>query len=71
MSGARPPSKHPATKTDIAAMNRGLRPSRSPSFPYTGITTVPAKTYAVVTHNMRSTPPSSPTMVGRAAENMV
>ena len=66
-----PPRTLPATKIDNAAMNNCLRPSRSPSFPYNGITTVPAKTYAVVTHNMRSTPPSSPTMVGRAVENMV
>ena len=32
---------------------------------------VDASTYAVVTHSMWSTPPSSPTMVGRAVDTIV
>ena len=48
-----------------------LRPYRSPSFPYSGVTIVCASRYAVTTQLMCSNPPSSPTIVGRAVETIV
>ena len=38
----RPASIEPARKIRIAAMKTGLRPSMSPSFPYSGVETVAA-----------------------------
>src|SRR5690606_23432806 len=40
-------------------------------FPYSGVTTVCASRYAVTTHPSRSSPPSSPTIVGSAVATMV
>ena len=52
MSWDRPPITEPTMKMLMAPMKRPLRPIRSPSFPYTGIMTVEARMYAVVTQTM-------------------
>src|SRR3954470_24469510 len=39
--------------------------------PHSGIVTVAARRYAVTTHERRSMPPSSPTIVGRAVDTIV
>ena len=44
---------------------------RSERRPYSGIPTVMARVYAVMTHAMCSTPDRSPTMVGRAVATIV
>ena len=67
----RPPITLPTRKIEIAVTNGRLRPTRSPSLPYTGITIVDARMYAVVTPSMCSTPLSSPTMVGSAVVKIV
>src|SRR3954454_644864 len=43
----------------------------SPSLPYSGVTTVTARRYAVTTHERCSRPPSSPTIVGSAVDTIV
>src|ERR1051326_2836489 len=48
-----------------------LRPYRSPSLPYNGVTTVWASRYAVTTQESRARPPSSPTIVGNAVDTIV
>src|SRR5271154_53007 len=48
-----------------------LRPYMSPSFPYSGVTTVCASRYAVTTQEMCFKPPRSPTIVGSAVATIV
>jgi len=71
MSWDRPPITEPTMKMLMAPMKRPLRPIRSPSFPYTGIMTVEARMYAVVTQTMWLTPFNSPTMVGKAVLKII
>src|SRR5699024_7702887 len=47
------------------------RPIWSPIRPYSGITIVEVKIYEVMTQGMRSTPSSSPTIVGSAVDKTV
>src|SRR5579875_510150 len=67
----RPDSADPIRKIAIAASNMCLRPYRSPSLPHIGVETVDASRYAVTTHESWSTPPRSPTIVGRAVATTV
>src|SRR3954452_20628208 len=71
MPCASPHSAEPTRKITSAACSTTLRPKRSPSFPYSGVTTVTASRYAVTTHEMCSRPPRSPTIVGSAVETIV
>src|SRR3954469_20633103 len=68
---ARPHSADPIRKRTSAACSTTLRPSRSPSFPYSGVTIVTASRYAVTTHDRCARPPRSPTIVGSAVETIV
>jgi len=71
MSCAIPQSADPARNSAIATCSTILRPYRSPSLPYSGSTTVDDSRYAVTTHDSRSSPPSSPTIVGSAVDTIV
>src|SRR3954468_8358653 len=68
---ASPHSADPIRKSTSAACSTTLRPSRSPSFPYSGVTMVTASRYAVTTQDRCSRPPSSSTIVGSAVETIV
>src|SRR4051794_40416944 len=68
---ASPHSAEPIRKITSAACRTILRPKRSPSFPYSGVTTVTASRYAVTTQDRCSRPPSSSTIVGSAVETIV
>ena len=71
MFWAIPQSAEPIRKRMMAVCRITLRPYRSPSFPYSGVTIVDASRYAVTTHERCSTPPRSPTIVGSAVETIV
>jgi hypothetical protein len=58
--------KAPITKITIATSSTGLRPNRSPSLPCSGIATVAAARYAVMTAGMRSNRPRSAATAGSA-----
>src|SRR4051794_8142292 len=71
MPCASPHSAEPMRKIVSAAWSTRLRPYRSPSLPYSGVTTVTARRYAVTTQERCCRPPSSPTIVGSAVETIV
>ena len=56
---------------EMPKRNRPLRPIMSPSLPTMGRAMVCASRKPVITHDMCSTPPSSPTIVGRAVEKII
>src|SRR6185503_9835701 len=68
---ASPHSAEPARNSTSAPCRTILRPNRSPSFPYSGVTAVTASRYAVTTHDRCSSPPSSLTIVGSAVDTIV
>ena len=68
---ASPHSAEPTRKITSAPCSTTLRPKRSPSLPYSGVTAVTASRYAVTTHDRCSSPPSSPTIVGSAVDTIV
>ncbi len=68
---AAPHSADPARNTTIATWSTTLRPYRSPSLPYSGVTAVWASRYAVTTQEMWFSPPRSPTIVGSAVDTIV
>src|SRR4051812_29005224 len=68
---ASPHSADPIKKMTSATWSTRLRPYRSPSLPYSGVTIVTASRYAVTTQLMWSRPPRSPTIVGSAVETIV
>ena len=69
--GAAPQSAEPARKMTMDTMKIVLRLNRSPSLPQIGVPTVVPRMYAVVTQARCSSPPSSPTMVGRAGATIM
>ena len=71
MPCARAPMMEPAMNMEMPNRNRPLRPIMSPSLPTMGRAMVCASRKPVITHDMCSTPPSSPTMVGRAVEKII
>ena len=71
MSWAMAPRIEPTMKAKMPNMNRPLRPIMSPSLPAMGRAMVCRSRKPVITHDMCSTPPSSPTMVGRAVEKII
>ncbi len=66
-----PHSAEPIRNRTSANWSTTLRPSMSPSFPYSGVTTVCASRYAVTTHDSWVRPPRSPTIVGSAVATIV
>ena len=67
----RPDRIEPIRKITIAAWKKIFRPYWSPSLPHSGVDTVVASRYAVMTQAMCEPPLRSPTMVGSAVETMV
>ena len=66
-----PDRTDPARKITIAAWKKIFRPYWSPSLPHSGVETVAASRYAVMTQAMCEPPFRSPTIVGSAVETMV
>ncbi len=67
----RPDSTEPIRKMTIAAWKKTLRPYWSPSLPHSGVDTVVASRYAVMTQAMCEPPLRSPTIVGSAVDTIV
>ena len=61
----------PIRKITIAAWKKIFRPYWSPSLPHSGVDTVVASRYAVITQAMCDPPLRSPTIVGSAVDTMV
>lgn len=66
MSVAKPAATDEQMKITSAVWNSSLRPHTSESLPHTGVDAVMVSRVALATHDSRSWPPSSPTIVGRA-----
>ena len=66
-----PDSTEPTRKITIAAWKKIFRPYWSPSLPHSGVETVVASRYAVITQAMCEPPLRSPTMVGSAVDTIV
>src|SRR5882757_1685083 len=71
MSCAIPLSADPIRKITIEVMKAPLRPYMSPTLPQMGVEAAVARVYAVTTHDRRSSPPSSPTIVGIAVPTIM
>src|SRR5579864_7505134 len=67
----RPHSADPIRNSVTAPWRIRLRPYRSPSFPYSGVTAVWASRNALVTHDRWVRPPRSLTIVGSAVATIV
>ena len=67
----RPESTEPIRKMTIAAWKNTFLPYWSPSLPHSGVDTVVASKYAVMTHAMCEPPLRSPTIVGSAVDTIV
>ena len=67
----RPASTEPIRKMTIAAWKKIFRPYWSPSLPHSGVDTVEASRYAVMTQAMCEPPLRSPTIVGSAVDTIV
>src|SRR5680860_1551097 len=68
---AAPEATEPIMNSTIANWKRFLRPYMSEILPYSGTDTVDASRQAVTTQDRWLSPPSSPTMVGRAVDTIV
>ena len=71
MEWLRPDRTEPTRKITIAAWKKTFRPYWSPSLPHSGVDTVVASRYAVMTQAICEPPLRSPTIVGRAVDTMV
>ena len=67
----RPDRIEPIRKMTIAAWKNTLRPYMSPSLPHSGVDTVVASRYEVMTQAMCEPPLRSPTIVGSAVDTIV
>ena len=71
MDVLRPDRTEPTRKMTIAAWKKIFRPYWSPSLPHSGVDTVVASRYAVMTQAMWEPPLRSPTIVGSAVDTIV
>ncbi len=71
MDWLRPDRTEPIRKITMAAWKKIFRPYWSPSLPHSGVDTVVASRYAVITQAMCDPPRRSPTIVGSAVDTMV
>ncbi len=67
----RPDSAEPTRKITIEAWKNVFRPYMSPSLPHSGVDTVEASRYAVMTQDRCDSPCRSPAMVGSAVATIV
>ena len=66
-----PESTEPIRKMTMAAWKNTFLPYMSPSLPHSGVETVVASRYEVMTQAMCEPPPRSPTIVGSAVDTIV
>ena len=71
MEVLRPDSTEPIRKMTIAAWKKTFLPYMSPSLPHSGVETVVASRYEVMTQAMCEPPLRSPTIVGSAVDTIV